>query len=82
MGNSSNTPSKHSDSIDIALIRKGLADKFWLVRQAAMKACKGREVPLEIIKLGLDDEDGDVRLAAMEALVRAGQEQKDTANII
>jgi hypothetical protein len=36
------------------------------VRVAAMNACNGRDVPLDLIEKGMKDSDCDVRAAAME----------------
>lgn len=37
-----------------------------------MNACAGRDVPLELIKKGLQDSDCDVRIAAINACKKAG----------
>jgi len=35
--------------VPLEIIEQGLKDSDWRVRNAAMIACQGREVPLEII---------------------------------
>ncbi len=40
----------------------------WRVRQAAMNACNGKDVPIDIIERGLKDEDCDVRQAAIDVI--------------
>ena len=44
---------------------KMLKDPDWRVRTAAMNACSGREIPLELIERWLKDPDYDFRVAAM-----------------
>ena len=60
------------DDIPLEWIQKGLEDNGRDVRVAAMNACVGRDdIPLEWIRKRLndgDDEDRDVRLAAMQYL--------------
>ena len=43
----------------------GLKDSEWSVRKAAMNACQGKDVPLDVIERGLKDSDWSVREAAM-----------------
>ncbi len=47
--------------------RGGLKDSDCDVRQAAMNACQGRDVPLTVIEAWLKDSDWRVRQAAMNA---------------
>ena len=53
--------------LSLETIEKWLRDADCDVRQAAMTACQGREVPLEFIEKGLRDADWRVRQAAMTA---------------
>ena len=56
-------------NLSIEVIEKGLKDRDWRVRTAAMNACVGRDVPLEVIEKWLKDSDWRVRTAAMNACV-------------
>ena len=49
------------------MIEKWLKDSDWRVRAAAMNACNGKDVPLDVIERGLKDSDWRVRAAAMNA---------------
>ena len=53
--------------LSIETIERWLKASDWRVRTAAMNACQGRDVPLDIIERGLKDSDCDVRTAAMNA---------------
>ena len=59
-------------NLSIEVIEKGLKDRDWRVRTAAMNACVGRDVPLEVIEKWLKDSDWRVRTAAMHACKKAG----------
>ena len=48
-------------------IEKALRSSNSDVRAAAMQACSGRDIPVEIIERWLKDDDCDVRAAAMQA---------------
>ena len=52
--------------IPLDIIKQGLSDNDWRVRNAAMNACQGRDIPLDIIKQGSSDNDWRVRNAAMQ----------------
>ena len=41
----------HIPSLEV--IERWLKDEDWRVRAAAMNACQGREVPIEVIEQGL-----------------------------
>ena len=58
--------------LSIETIERWLKDSDWRVRTAAMNACAGRDVPLDIIERGLKDSNYDVRTAAMNACKKAG----------
>lgn len=58
--------------LSLEIIEKGLRDKDWHVRTAAMNACQGRDVPVEIIEKGLRDKDCYVRAAAMNEAKKRG----------
>ena len=60
---------KDVSTLDIKTIELALLDEDWRVRQAAMNACVGRDVPLDIIERWLKDENWRVRQAAMNACV-------------
>lgn len=53
-------------TVDAEAIKHLLENEEWLVRYNAIKACIGREVPLKIIKQGLDDVCDEVRVEAMK----------------
>ena len=58
--------------LSLETIEAGLKDSDCDVRQAAMNACQGRDVPLTVIEAGLKDSDWSVRQAAMNACVKNG----------
>ncbi len=58
---------KARKQLSLEMIEAWLKDSDWRVRQAAMNACQGRDVPLTVIEAGLKDSDWRVRQAAMNA---------------
>ncbi len=53
--------------ISFGTIQQWLHDSDWNVRKAALNACQGRDIPLDIIQQGLRDSDWNVRKAALNA---------------
>ena len=63
---------KDVSTLDIKTIELASRNKDWRVRQAAMNACVGRDVPVEIIERGLRGWDCDIRRAAMNVCKKNG----------
>lgn len=55
--------------VDVGAIEQWLKDENSRIRIAAMNACQGREIPIEVIERGLQDSKWRVRQAAMDACV-------------